>query len=82
MAIHEVLVPDEDFRDAVLRRAPASELRALARTLPAFLTMQEDGLLKAVQGGTSLSEIIENAPRDTAARELPELKSIARSRRG
>ncbi len=53
----------------------------MARKLPAFLTMQEDGLLKAAQGITSLSEVIENAPRDTAARPLSVIRSTARSRR-
>jgi type IV pilus assembly protein PilB len=72
-AIHEVLVPDDDFRDAVMHRAAAKELRKSARRLPEFLTLQEDGVVKAVGGLTSLSEIIANAPRDTAARDLEEL---------
>ena len=82
LAIHEVLVPGDDFRDAVLRQAGSSELRKLARELPEFLTMQEDGLLKAVAGQTSVAEIIENAPRDTGARPLSVLKDISRAGRG
>ena len=82
MAIHEVLLPDDAFRDAVLRRAPAKELRELARKLPEFLTMQEDGVLKAMSGLTSLEEVIANAPRDTGARSLAELKQIAKTGRG
>ena len=81
VAVHEVLVPDDRFRQAVLDRASSSELRVLARTLPEFLTIQEDGILKAMAGITSLQEIIENAPRDTGARSLSDLKKIARTRR-
>ncbi len=81
VAIHEVLVPDDAFRDAVLTRTTSATLRELARTRPEFLTLQEDGVLKAASGITSLSEIIEGAPRDTAARSLDELRRIARSRR-
>jgi type IV pilus assembly protein PilB len=80
VAIHEVLVPDEVFRDAVLTRASSGALREIARARPEFLTMQEDGVLKAVSGVTSLSEVLENAPRDTLARPLSDLLRIARSR--
>jgi len=81
IAAHEVLVPDDRFRQAVLERRSSSELRALARDLPEFLTIQEDGILKAMAGVTSLQEVIENAPRDTGARPLSQLKTIARTRR-
>jgi len=79
VAIHEVLVPDDAFREAVLSRASSGVLRDLARSLPAFLTMQEDGLLKACRGVTSLSEVITNAPRDTAPRSLDAIRRIARA---
>jgi type IV pilus assembly protein PilB len=81
LAIHEVLVPDADFREAVLNRATSGTLRELARARPEFLTMQEDGLLKAVRGHTTLAEIIENAPRDASARPLADLQRLARGRR-
>ena len=81
VAIHEVLVPDDAFREAVLTRASSGALRGLARSRPEFLTMQEDGVLKAATGVTSVSEVLENAPRDTAARPLDELQRIARIRR-
>lgn len=81
IAIHEVLVPDDQFREAVLARASSSALREVARTRPEFLTMQEDGVLKATTGITTLSEVLEGAPRDTAARPLEELRRISRSRR-
>lgn len=82
LAIHEVLVPTDEFRQAVLDRGSTSQLRELARKMPEFVTLQEDGILKAVSGRTSLKEIIENAPRDTAPRPLSDLRRIANSRRG
>lgn len=68
LAIHEVLVPDDDFRDAVLQRLSTKDLRRRARDLQGFLTLQEDGVLKAVDGKTTLTEVITAAPRDAAAR--------------
>ncbi len=81
VAIHEVLIPNAAFREAVLNQTAAGDLRAIARTLPEFLTMQEDGLLKASAGTTSLDEIIENAPRDPDARSYGEIIKIAQNRR-
>lgn len=78
--IHEVLLPDDDFRDAILRRAPSKELRAISRGLPCFLTLQEDGLLKVAEGKTTLAEIADNAPRDPDARPLTEIREIASTR--
>ncbi|MDH3223854.1 MAG: GspE/PulE family protein, partial [Gemmatimonadota bacterium] len=81
MGLHEVVVPTDAFRQAVLDRASTSELRLLARELSGFVSMQEDGLLKAMTGLTSLAEIIENAPRDSTPRSLPDLRRVANSRR-
>jgi type IV pilus assembly protein PilB len=77
IGIHEVLIPDDDFRDAILRRAASKELRALARNLSGFLTLQESGLLKALSGQTTLSEIVSNAPRDPSPRTPAALREIA-----
>ena len=73
-------MPNDDLREAVLRRAPATELAVLARQLPQFLSLQEDGLLKAVQKKTTLSELIGNVPRDLNARPLSDLRSVAGQR--
>ena len=73
-------MPDDPFREAVLTRASSGALREFARSRPEFLTMQEDGVLKAVSGVTCLSEVLENAPRDSLARPLAELQRIARTR--
>ena len=68
VGIHEVLLPDADFRDAIIGRAPSKVLREMARKLPAFVTLQESGTLAAVNGWTTLGEIAANAPRDEGMR--------------
>jgi len=77
IGIHEVLVPDDEFRDAVLRRAASKELEMLARRLPQFMTLQEDGFLKATLKMTSVSELVGHVPRDLNARPLADLREIA-----
>ncbi len=79
LAIHEVMLPSDDLRDAILRRAPSKELRKQARTLPAFLTLQEDGVFKAAAGWTTLAEVAANTPRDTNARKPRQLREVMAS---
>ncbi len=81
VGIHEVLVPNDEFRDAVLRRAQAKELEVLARKSGGFMTLQEDGMLKAVQKKTSVGELISNVPRDLQARPIADLRAVAGLRR-
>jgi len=80
IGIHEVLIPDDGFRDAILRRASASELQKQARKLPEFLTMQEDALLKVALEETTLAEIVSSAPRDLNARPLTTLRQVGGQR--
>jgi type IV pilus assembly protein PilB len=82
MGIHEVLLLDDDFRDAILRRASAKDLRKLAKKIPGFLTLEEDGLLKVAAGQITLSEVADNAPRDADLRDISNLKEVAALRRG
>jgi type IV pilus assembly protein PilB len=77
IAIHEVLLPDDDFRTAVMQRLSTKDLRQAARRTTEFLTLQEDGLLQAAEGVTTLGEIVANAPQDTSARPLATLRTIA-----
>jgi type IV pilus assembly protein PilB len=78
--IQEVLLLDDDFRDAILRRASSKELRTIARKAKGFLTLQEDGLLKVAAGLTTLSEVANNVPRDPEARPLHMIKDVSAMR--
>jgi type IV pilus assembly protein PilB len=75
-AIHELLLPGDEFRDAILERAPSRILRELARKSPAYLTLQEDGLFKAMSGITTLEEVIAQVPRDPAMRPVRDLEKL------
>jgi type IV pilus assembly protein PilB len=78
--IHEVLVLNDDFKDAILRRASSRELRHIARQVPGFLTLQEDGVLKAATGVTTLSEVARNVPRDPDARSMNKIREVTAMR--
>ncbi len=56
VAVFEVAKIDEDLRDGIIRGAALSEIFAIARK-QGFLTLMEDGLLKARAGLTTMEEV-------------------------
>ena len=57
VGIYELMVLDERFHDPILRRAGAPEFLRLAQE-KGMRTMFEDGLLKAMQGLTTVEELL------------------------
>jgi len=57
VSINEVLVADEKIQAAILRRAPAVELKALAITA-GMTPMFEDGMKKVRSGDTTIEELL------------------------
>ena len=57
IAIHEVLLIDEDIRDAISNNIRKEELRKLVYSENVH-TLLQDGLIKVAQGSTSFEEII------------------------
>ena len=57
IGIHEVLVADTAIKDAILRKAPATELRRMA-VGSGMTTMLEDGFTKARAGQTTIEEVL------------------------
>jgi type IV pilus assembly protein PilB len=57
VGISELMVLDERFHDPILRRAGAHEYLRLARE-KGMRTMFEDGLVKAMQGTTTVEELL------------------------
>ncbi|HET7125501.1 MAG TPA: type II secretion system protein GspE, partial [Lysobacter sp.] len=55
--IMEFLVMDDELRRAVMRHAGMGELEQLARNA-GMRTMYEDGIAKAMQGETTIEEVL------------------------
>ncbi|HMK49230.1 MAG TPA: ATPase, T2SS/T4P/T4SS family [Thermodesulfovibrionales bacterium] len=60
-AICEIMIVNNEIRDAILNRQPTAQIRAVARQSGGLLSMREDGFYKATKGLTSLEEIIRMA---------------------
>lgn len=76
IGIYELLVPNVDIRDAILQKRTMQEIRQMALDSCNLCTMQEDGMVKALQGSTTLEEVLENAPRVFHQRPLETLLKI------
>lgn len=57
ICINEVLVADDEIREAILRKASASELKKIA-VKNGMTTMLEDGINRAKKGETTLEEVL------------------------
>ncbi len=57
IGVHEVLVVDNAIREAILNRASASDIRRIA-TAQGMRSMAEDGFEKAVEGLTTVEEVL------------------------
>ncbi|MGC8966100.1 MAG: GspE/PulE family protein [Caldimicrobium sp.] len=57
IALHEILVPDEDIKDLIIKKAPANEIRKIALE-KGFHTLKQDGILKVLMGETTLKQVL------------------------
>jgi type IV pilus assembly protein PilB len=71
--VFELLVLRDEMREAILDRKPTHELRRLAHETPGFVSLQEAGIIQALRGETTLSEVAENCPRTDLQRPLIQL---------
>ncbi len=76
MAIHEMLLPDENVRDAVLRNATAHELREVSINSAALVTLFESGIYQASTGNTTIEEVLRCLPKLVPPRPLSEIKRL------
>jgi type IV pilus assembly protein PilB len=76
LGIYELLVPNAEIRDAILQMRTMQEIRQISLNSASLCTMQEDGMVKALRGVTTLEEVLENAPRVFHQRSLEDLLEI------
>lgn len=57
IAIHELLIPDDELRNLIIKGAPALELRNKA-IQKGFTTLKQDGILKVLKGETTLKQVL------------------------
>ncbi len=76
VAVHEMLLPDEHVRDAVLRNETTHVLRKVSIESAGLVTLFENGIFKAAKGITTIDEILRCLPRLTLPRPYAEIKRL------
>ncbi|GAB4167107.1 MAG: GspE/PulE family protein [Geothermobacteraceae bacterium] len=76
VGIFELLVLNEQVKDAILQRKTSYEIRRISVETSGLVTLFEDGLVKAARGQVSLQEVMRHLPRLGKPRSLTELKRM------
>jgi type IV pilus assembly protein PilB len=76
IAVFEVLILDENVRNAILARKMSHEIRVIAMESNGLTTLLEDGILKAVAGFTTPEELLRCIPRLLKPRPLEKLRRM------
>jgi len=79
LAIHELLVVNEEIRELISKRAPEHAIRKAARSA-GMRTLLEDGVAKAAQGLTTLDEVVRVAAGEDKVRRTDSAPTAAQDR--
>jgi type IV pilus assembly protein PilB len=71
LAIHELLIVNDEIRELISRRAPEHAIRKAARNA-GMQTLLEDGVAKAARGLTTLEEVVRVVAADESAAQSEE----------
>ncbi len=75
-ALHELLVLNEDVREAILERKTSQDVRQISCESTDLLSLMEDGLYKVLLGLTTAEEVYRIAPRSPSHRSVDEIYQL------
>jgi type IV pilus assembly protein PilB len=76
VAVFEVLILDENVRNAILERKTSHEIRVIAMESNGLTTLLEDGIMKGIAGLTTPEELLRCLPRLIKPRPLEKLRRL------
>ncbi len=76
VAIFELLVLNEQVKDAVIARKSSYEIRRMSVESTGLVTLLEDSIYKGLQGLTTFEEIIRQIPRLSKPRPISEIRRL------
>ncbi|NWF39068.1 type II/IV secretion system protein [Mariprofundus sp. NF] len=72
-ALHELLVLNEDVREAILARKSSHDIRQISCETTNLLSLMEDGMYKVLLGLTTAEEVYRIAPRSLSTRSVEDI---------
>jgi type IV pilus assembly protein PilB len=76
IGVYELLVLSEPVKDAVLNKMTSYDIRKISMETSGLVTLLEDGIMKAVNGVTTIQEIFRSLPRVGKPRPIHELRRL------
>ena len=74
VAVFELLILDETVRNAIVDQKNSREIRQIIFDNKGLVTLQEDGIVKAYEGVTTLEEVLRCLPRLNKPRPVSEIQ--------
>jgi len=75
-ALHELLVLNEDVREAILAHKSSHDVRQISCESTDLLSLMEDGLYKVLLGLTTVEEVYRIAPRSLSTRSVEDIYQL------
>lgn len=76
IGVYELLVLNEEIKEAILQKKMAHEIRRLSVETTGLVSMREDGIGKVVRGVTTFDEVLKHTPRTFNTRPLRQIMSL------
>ncbi|GMW01559.1 MAG: hypothetical protein AMXMBFR84_26960 [Candidatus Hydrogenedentota bacterium] len=78
VAVYELLVLNEDVKEAILQKKPAHTIRHICTESTGLVSMREDAVAKVVRGLTTFEEVVRHAPRTFVMRPLRQILAMTK----
>lgn len=73
---YELLILNDDVKEAILRKSTANEIRRLSVESTGLVSMREDAIAKVVRGITTFDEVLKHTPRTFTVRPLRQIMTL------
>ena len=78
VAAYELLVLNEQVKEAILQKKTAHEIRRISTESTGLVSMREDAVAKVVGGVTTFDEVLKQTPRTFAIRPLRQILNMCK----
>lgn len=76
IAVYELLVVNEDVKEAILEHKPAHVIRQISCDTTGLVSMREDAIAKVIRGYTTFEEVLRTTPRTFKPRPLNQIMTL------
>ena len=73
IGVFELLIVNDAVKEVILQKRPSHEIRQACMDSTGLISIREDGIVKAIRGLTTLSEVLRNAPRTATMRPVRQI---------